>query len=94
MVSGRFGLESAFDLAGLLAKHFGGALPFERLESMSRQEMLFYYRIYEKQAEEENVSREFSRKNKAIPDPYEMRKIVDRRIAARRDEERKKREGR
>ncbi len=73
-----------YELAGLLAKHFGGALPFERLEGMTRREMMWYYRRYERQAVEDEIRNEYlypaSGKPKALPSPARMRELVEARI--------------
>ena len=76
-----------YELAGLLAKHFGGALPFERLESMTRRKMLWYYARYERQAVEEEIRNEYlfpppPAKPRTLPTPARMAALVDERIAA------------
>jgi hypothetical protein len=71
-------------IAGLLAKHFGGALPFDRLEQMTRRQMARYYQIYEYQAIEEEIRNEhlFPKvgKPKELPKPERMAELVRARI--------------
>ena len=72
-------------MAGLLAKHFGGALPFSRLEAMTRRQMLWYYARYERQAVEDEIRNEYlypapPAKPKALPVPARMAELVEARI--------------
>jgi hypothetical protein len=69
----------------LLAKHFGGALPFVQLEKMTSRQIDRYYRIYEWQATEENIVNEHlypphPAKPKALPKPERMAQLVEQRI--------------
>jgi len=68
-----------------LAKHFGGSLPFSRLEKMTSRQVDRYYRIYEWQATEENITNEYlypppPAKPKALPKPERMAVLVEQRI--------------
>lgn len=69
---------------GLLGKYFGGALPFERMERMTRRELQRYYRVYEKQAVEEEIRNEYlyppSGKSRTLPSPIKMKALVKERI--------------
>ena len=70
---------------GLLAKHFGGALPFSRLEKMTSRQIDRYYRIYEWQATEENITNEYlypkpPAKPRELPQPKKMAQLVEQRL--------------
>jgi hypothetical protein len=85
-VVARVDFAGDYELAGLLAKHFGGALPFERLEGMTRRRMLWYYARYERQAVEEEIRNEYlypppPAKARTLPSPARMAALVDERIA-------------
>ena len=71
-------------LAGLLAKHFGGALPFRDMETMRHRDLMRYYSVYERQAVEEETRNEYlcprEGKPRALPPPERMREIVNERI--------------
>jgi len=71
-----------------LAVHFGGALPFERLECMTSRQIDRYYRVYEWQAIEEQIRDEHLHpappaKAKGLPSPENMAKLIRKRIAER-----------
>ena len=78
------------ELAGLLAKHFGGALPFHDLEKKTHRQIMRYYRVYERQAVEEEIRNEYLHPAKgsprALPPPQRMRELVDERIAQYKNE--------
>jgi hypothetical protein len=66
---------------GLLAKHFGGALPFSRLEKMTSRQIDRYHRIYEWQATEENITNEYLYpKPRELPPPKKMAQLVEQRL--------------
>jgi len=73
------------ELAGLLAKHFGGGLPFSELERKTHRQIMRYYRVYERQAVEEEIRNEHLHpsqgKPRKLPPPLKMRELVDERIA-------------
>jgi uncharacterized membrane protein len=81
------------ELAGLLAKHFGGALPFSDLEQKTHRQLMRYYRVYERQAVEEAVRNEFihpaTGKPRSLPKPQRMRELVDERIKEWREKQSK-----
>lgn len=67
-------------MAGLLAKHFQGALPFRDILDMTSRDLQFYLRIYERQAVEEEIANEYLKNKKDIPSPVQMRKLVNERL--------------
>ena len=69
-------------------KYYGGAMPVNVIGTMGRRELMLWYRIYERQVTEEEITNEilYPAKGKPgiLPGPREMRRRVDARIEERR----------
>ena len=69
----------------MLAKYFGGALPFNELEQHGRRWKMHYYRLMERQQAETEVVDSFRNppdgKPKTLPSPKKLRSLVDKKIA-------------
>ena len=75
-----------YELDGMLAKYFGGALPFSEIEKHGRRWKMHYYRIMERQQAETEIADSFrfpsdGSKPKDLPSPKRMRVLVDKKIA-------------
>ena len=75
---------------GLLGRFFRGGLSIPDMMKMTWKEILFWYDIYELQVTEEEVIQELSYdektgKKKKLPSVNEIRNIVNKRIAERRN---------
>jgi len=65
--------------------YYQGALPWSELDKMTTRQMLFYYRIMERQQAEQTVVDSFrypegGGKSKPIPPPKKLRELVNKKI--------------
>ena len=67
-----------------MAVYYQGALPWSEIECMSNHDLMFYYRIMERQQAEEEVRNEFlcpqNGKPKPLPPPKRMRELVEKKL--------------
>lgn len=74
---------------GLLLRFFKGGLSLSEMMKMTWKDLLFWYKIFERQVTEEQVVQELkfdkNGKERSLPSPQKIREIVDDKILKRND---------